>query len=282
MSIADIQYNRIVKTILEDGTFQNAADARGQWADGSPALTKRILNKQLQFDGNEVPILTSKYVQWKSAIKELLWIWQMKSNRVQDLRDMGVHIWDKWEFAEGEWKGTIGPAYGYQLGKKCRTVKGEKLDQVDYILQSSLTGRRNLTSLWGIEDLDQMALEPCVWSTQWVVENGQLHLVVIIRSNDVCLGNPFNMFQYHVLQRMVCQVKNIPIGTLTFKITDAHIYDRHIPMVMEQMKEETFDAPELIIDPSITNFYDFKPEHFNLVNYNYSKPRNYYNYELAE
>lgn len=284
MSNYDLQYNALVHKILAEGKDQEAEDVRARWADSTPATAKNILNFQFQFDWDRdgVPLLTTKHVAWKTAIKELLWIWQQKSNKVQDLRDVGVHIWDKWEFQEGDWKGTIGPAYGYQLGKKCRNVGGVMLDQVDYLLytlSNSPGARRSITTLWDADDLDTMALTPCIWNTQWIRWDGRLHLTVTSRSNDICVGNPFNIFQYYVLQRMVSQVTNIPLGTFTFNITDAHIYHRHIGEVEKQMAEEMYAAPELVIDPTIKNFYDFRIEHFQLNGHYKSKK---YEFEVAE
>jgi len=198
---ADKQYNEIVQDILEDGVWDKGMKVRPKWADGTPAYSKSIIGRSLRFDNCEVPILTTKRVAWKSAIKELLWIWQKKSNVVQDLRDMGVNIWNEWEQEDG----TIGRAYGYQLAKENRKYSGENidydmlshdamlkwageglfyLDQVDYLLhelKNNPASRRHITMLWNPDDLDDMALTPCVYETQWHVKEGKLHLEVKAR-----------------------------------------------------------------------------------------------------
>lgn len=282
MSNFDIQYNHLIKDIIDNGIWDKDQVVRAKWADGTPAYTKSVISRKLHFDNSEVPILTTKQVYWKSAIKELLWIWQKKSNKVQDLRDMNCHIWDEWELPDG----TIGKAYGYQLGKPCRIIPSQrmeqerrmigidfaKLDQVDYLLWSlknNPASRRNIVTLWDKDDLDEMSLTPCVWKTNWIVKQGKLHLIVGIRSNDMALGNPFNIFQYYVLQRMIAQVTGYELGTLTFDIDDCHLYDRHIEPLKEQIQREPLPAPKLWINPNVTNFYDFTPDDFDLIDYKY-------------
>ncbi|GED72340.1 thymidylate synthase 1 [Brevibacillus reuszeri] len=286
MSIADIKYKELISDIIQNGEWDNDKQVRAIWLDGKPAYTKSVISKKLQFDNTEVPILTTKQVYWKTAIKELLWIWQIKSNRVQDLRNMNFHIWNEWEIQEGEWKGTIGAAYGYQLGKPCRAIPSQtieqdkynvgidypKIDQVDYLLWSlknNPSSRRHLTTLWDKDDLDEMSLTPCVWKTNWIIKRGKMHLVVGIRSNDLALGNPFNVFQYYVLQRMIAQVTGYELGTLTFDIDDCHLYDRHQEALIEQIKRDPYPAPTLWIKPEIKNFYDFTIDDFKLIDYKY-------------
>lgn len=281
MSLADAQYNNLINEIIHNGVLDNEYTVRTKWLDGSSAHTKSILSKVMGFDNSEVPILTTKKVAWRTAIKELLWIWQMKSNKVQDLRDMGVHIWDEWELEDG----TIGKAYGYQLGKKCRKVKrklhggkGNPLaleyetynDQVDYLLYELVhnpASRRHITTLWNIDDLDEMTLTPCVYETQWYVKQDKLHLDVRCRSNDMALGNPFNVFQYNVLQRMIAQVTGYALGEYNFYIGDCHLYDKHIQPLSQQIKREQYEAPTLWINPKVKNFYDFTIDDFKLIDY---------------
>lgn len=284
MAIVDEQYKNIIQDILNKGVWEQG-DVRPKYADGTPAYTKSWFGYKLTFDNSEVPILTTKRVAWRTAIKELLWIWQMKSNVVQDLRDMGVHIWDEWELSDG----TIGKAYGYQLGKKNRQLieefkirggKGNKvihaakcvtyLDQVDYLLhqlKNIPNSRRHITTLWNPDDLDEMALTPCVYETQWHVKGGRLHLEVRARSNDMALGHPFNVFQYNVLHRMVAQVTGYKLGHYIYHIGDAHVYDRHIEGITEQISREGYPAPKLWINPEVKNFYDFTIDDFKLIDY---------------
>lgn len=295
---ADKQYKQIIQTIDDIGVMDIGMNVRPVWEDGTPAYTKSWMGQFMTFDGTEVPILTTKKVAWKTAIKELLWIWQLKSNRVQELRDMGVTIWDEWQLEDG----TIGKAYGYQLGKRTYTareypvskVKFELLDpkygyinvhssathlyldQVDYLIQelkNNPASRRHITTLWNPDELGEMALTPCVYETQWYVKQGKLHLDVRCRSNDVALGMPFNIFQYYVLQRMIAQVTGYQIGGFQYYIGDVHIYDRHLDSLREQMNREIFVPPTLKINPNITSFYDFTIDDFELVDYQHGEKK---------
>jgi thymidylate synthase len=276
MSQFDVIYNDIIKEIINNGLWDKDQQVRTKWTDGSPAYTKSIINKQIKFDNSEVPILTTKKVAWKTAIKELLWIWQQKDNNVDNLNKMGVKIWDEWKQSDN----TIGASYGYQMGKKVRRMYAGKalngnptyiyFDQVDYLiheLKTNPSSRRHITSLWNIDDLDYMALQPCVWNTHWQVLEGKLYLTVGVRSNDIGLGNPFNVFQYYVLQRMITQVTGYKLGTLTFNIDNIHAYERHIEPLQEQIERTQYKAPELWINPEITNFYDFTIDDFKLIDY---------------
>jgi thymidylate synthase len=292
ISQADAQYNRVIDTILRVGYWDTDQKVRTVWADGTPAHTISWIGQSMIFDNSEVPILTTKKVAWKTAIKELLWIWQMKSNRVQDLRDMGVKIWNEWELPNG----TIGKAYGYQLGKRTNNaraysvskVKSELLDskygyeyvhssveylfldQVDHLIQELInnpSSRRHITTLWNPDELGEMSLTPCVYETQWHVKGGKLHLEVRCRSNDMALGNPFNVFQYNVLQRMIAQITGLELGNYIYHIGDAHIYSRHAEPIKEQISRPSFEAPTLWINPEIKNFYDFTIDDFKLIDY---------------
>ncbi|WJM64455.1 thymidylate synthase [Bacillus velezensis] len=267
MTQFDKQYNTIINDIINNGVSDEEFDVRTKWdTDGAPAHTLSVISKQMRFDNSEVPILTTKKVAWKTAIKELLWIWQLKSNNVNELNKMGVHIWDQWKQDDG----TIGNAYGYQLGKKNRMLNGEKVDQVDYLLhqlKNNPSSRRHITMLWNPDELDSMSLTPCVYETQWYVKQGKLHLEVRARSNDMALGNPFNVFQYNVLQRMIAQVTGYELGEYIFNIGDCHVYTRHIDNLKIQMDREQYEAPELWINPDVKDFYDFTIDDFKLINY---------------
>ncbi|MGM9988462.1 MAG: thymidylate synthase [Bacillaceae bacterium] len=270
MAEADVQYNQIIKRILNEGKWDGVP--RAKWDDGEPAFAKTILNQRMMFDNSEgIPILTSKKVAINSAIAEILWIWQKKSNVVQDLRDMGSPVWNKFELEDG----TIGKAYGWQLGNKNRPVEDEELDQVDFLIHELKTNpysRRIKTTLWCVEDLPFMSLEPCVYETHWQYWDDKLHLTVNIRSNDMGLGNPFNIFQYSVLHRLIAQVVNIPVGTICFNIDNSHVYDRHVIQLSEQIERKTYQAPELWINPEIDNFYDFTLDDIKLINYQHGEP----------
>jgi thymidylate synthase len=292
MSQADIQYNAIIKDILENGKWDKGTMAK--WSDGTPAHAKSVLNKQMKFDnGKEIPILTSKRVPLKDPIIELFWIWQKKSNVVQELRDMGCTVWDEWELPDG----TVGKSYGWQLRSKFRKVKpndtllqmidnGELsdnvkqnaegfylLDQVDYLLymlKANPYSRRIKTTLWCVEDLDDMALPPCVYETHWQLWDDKLHLTVSIRSNDMGLGNPYNVYQYSILHRLIAQVTGHKVGTICFNIDNAHVYDRHIEALKEQIQKPIHDAPEVQINPNVKSFYDFTLDDIKVINYKHS------------
>jgi len=281
VSYTDIVYNQLIHEILENGVWDDPRYVRARYADGTIARAKSITGVQLKFDNSEVVIPTSKRVPEKAPIHELLWIWQDKSNNVQDLRNRGVRIWDEWEIKEGEMAGTIGPAYGHQLGVKCRNVNGIMMDQVDYViymLKNNPGSRRIMTTLWDKDDLDKMALTPCVWATHWLVKDGKLDLIIQIRSNDMALGNPFNIYQYNVLQRMMAQVTGYELGTFTVNIDDAHIYDRHIEGLRQQIQEKTYPAPKIWINPEIKDFYEFTVDDIKLIDYQWA---NEYKYEIA-
>lgn len=266
MSNTDVQYNKLVKDIIDNGYWDKDQEVRTKWKDGTAAHTKSVIGAQFKFDNSEVAILSAKEVKWKTAIKEMLWIWQQKSNVVQDLKDVGVNIWNEWELPDG----TIGKAYGYQLGKKCLNLNGELVDQVDYLLyhlKHSPASRRHITTLWSVEDLNDMSLTPCVWKTQWFVKENKLHLIVEARSSDVGLGLPFNIFQYNVLQRIIAQILGYELGSYTFNSGDAHIYERHIDALESQLELTQYDAPTLWINPEKTNFYDFTIDDFKLIGY---------------
>lgn len=292
---ADNQYKDIVLEVLfKSGVMNTDEEVRTKWEDGTPAYSKSTTSQVMKFDNTEIPILTSKKVGWKTSIKELLWIWQLKSNDVRVLQKMGVTIWDEWMLDDY----TIGKAYGYQLAKKNRKYPKHKirldllhkdnrihnlhysiyhcfLDQVDYLIQELVNNpasRRHMTNIWCVDDLDKMSLTPCVYETQWHVKKGKLHLEVRCRSNDLGLGNPFNIFQYNILQRMIAQVTGYELGDYTYYIGDAHIYDRHIEPLLEQMSREIYEPPKLWINPEVTNFYDFTIDDFKLIDYKHGEP----------
>lgn len=199
MSKADVLYNQVIENIAMNGVWDKDQEVRTKWKDGTPAYTKSVISQQIVFDGTEVPILTTKKVAWLTAIKEILWIWQKKSNVVEDLRELngtGRSVWDEWEKEDG----TIGKAYGYQMGKPIETgryaqypngdvdihskrkpIFTNQVDKLLFDLEFNPASRRHVTSLWNIDDLHDMALNPCVWHTQWLVKEKKLHLVVGIR-----------------------------------------------------------------------------------------------------
>lgn len=258
----DYYYLSIANKILSEGEMRD--NRTGIRAISLPHVCITI---DLEEDG--FPILASKFVGFKTAVKELLWIWQMQSNDVRKLQDMNVHIWDEWMQEDG----TIGKAYGYQLAKY------KQVDNLIKTIKEDPTSRRMITTLWNIEDLPEMALQPCAFQTLWNINKGKLNCMLTIRSNDWFLGNPFNVAQYAALVHMIAQVTNYKPGRLTVCINDAHIYENHIPQIQEQMglvdMNELFDAyrtdrlckPELVLNEDIKDFYDFTIDDIKLDGY---------------
>lgn len=265
MSRADEIFIENVKDIMENGVWDTNYPVRPHWADGTPAHTIKkfaIVNRyNLQ---EELPILTIRKTAFKSAIDEILWIWQKKSNNVHDLHS---HIWDSW----ADENGSIGKAYGYQLGKKSIYPEGE-FDQVDRVLfdlKNNPHSRRIMTNLYNFDDLHEMNLYPCAYSMTFNVSGDTLNGILNQRSNDMLTANNWNVLQYSILLMMFAQVSGLKAGTLVHVIADAHIYDRHIDIVKEIIAKPQHKAPKLKMNPNVKNFYDFKVEDFELEDYEY-------------
>lgn len=212
----------------------------------------------------ELPILTIRKTNFSATVDELLWIWQKKSNNIADLNS---HIWDSW----ADENGSIGKAYGYQLAQK-HVYKEGMFDQVDRVLfdlKNNPSSRRIMTNIYNFEDLHQMNLYPCAYSMTFNVSGNKLNGILNQRSNDMVVANNWNVVQYAILIKMLAQVSNLEAGELVHVIADAHIYDKHIPILREIMKKEQFDAPKLIMNTKITDFYKFSVEDFALENYKF-------------
>jgi thymidylate synthase len=271
MSLADNIFIHMCKDILENGTSTEGEKVRPKWEDGSYAYTIKKFGVVNRYDlSKEFPALTLRKTAIKSCIDELLWIWQKKSNNVHDLNS---HIWDSWADEEG----SIGKAYGYQLGVKHEYKEG-RMDQVDRVifdLKNNPYSRRIMTNIYVHQDLHEMNLYPCAYSMTFNVtkkkDSDKLVLNGILnqRSNDILAANSWNVCQYAVLLHMLAQVCGYQVGELVHVIADAHIYDRHIPIVRELIERPTYDAPEFWINPEITDFYEFKVEDFELRNYKF-------------
>jgi thymidylate synthase len=267
MSYADRVFVQNMKDIMENGVSDENLPVRPKWLDGTPAHTIKkfcIVNRyDLQ---KEVPILTIRKTAFKNAIDEILWIWQKKSNRVADLHS---HIWDQWVGEDG----TIGKAYGYQLGVKHQYKEGmfDQVDRVLYDLKNNPNSRRIMTNIYTFQDLHEMNLYPCAYSMTFNVSGNVLNGILNQRSNDMLTANNWNVLQYSVLLMMFAQVSGLVPGELVHVIADAHIYDRHIPIVKKIIENPQYDAPKLIINPDVKNFYDFKLEDFQLVDYKYNE-----------
>lgn len=263
MSYADRVFVENINDILENGYSDENLNVRPKWEDGTPAHTIKKFCMVNRYDlSKEFPIITVRKTFFKSCIKELLWIWQKKSNKIADLDS---HIWDSW----ADENGTIGKAYGYQLGVKHKYPEGE-FDQVDRVLfdlKNNPASRRIMTNLYNHHDLNEMGLAPCAYGLTLNVTGNKLNAILNQRSQDMLTANNWNVCQYAVLVHMFAQVSGLEAGEFVHVVADAHIYDRHIPLVKKLLDREQFDAPKFIIDKSITNFYDFTPDSFKLENY---------------
>ena len=245
MSRADLLYRETCARILREGVWDTDQSVRPRWADGSPAHTVKCFGVVNRYDlQEEFPLMTLRRTYWRSCVEELLWIWQKKSNNVHDL---GSHIWDSW----ADESGSIGKAYGYQLGIKYRFPEGEfdQVDRVLYDLKHNPASRRILTSLYNFADLHEMALYPCAYSMTFHVSGNRLNAILNQRSQDMLTANNWNVVQYAVLVHMLAQVSGLVAGELVHVIADCHIYDRHIPLVEQMLELEPYPAPEFRLDP---------------------------------
>ncbi|NLC73198.1 MAG: thymidylate synthase [Ruminococcaceae bacterium] len=266
MSTADRIFIENCKDILKNGFWDIDLPVRPRWEDGQSAHTVKKFGVVNRYNlAEEFPILTLRRTYIKSAIDELLWIWQKKSNNINEL---GSHVWDQWADEDG----SIGKAYGYQLGIKHRYAEGmfDQVDRVIYDLKNNPSSRRILTSIYNFADLNEMALYPCAYSMTFNVSGDTLNAILNQRSQDMLAANNWNVCQYSVLVHMMAQVAGLKVGELVHVIADAHIYDRHVPIIEKLIENKTFDAPKLIIDESINDFYAFTKDSFSLSNYEYS------------
>ena len=263
MSYADKLFIDMCKDILENGYSTEGEKVRPKWEDGTYAYTIKRFGVVNRYDlQKEFPALTLRRTYFKSAVDEMLWIWQKKSNNVKDLNST---IWDEWADADG----SIGKAYGYQLGVKHKYKEGmmDQVDRVLYDLKENPYSRRIMTNIYVHEDLHEMNLYPCAYSMTFNVTDDKLNAVLNQRSQDILTANNWNVVQYAVLLHMIAQVSGLRAGELVHVIADAHIYDRHIPLVKELISREPLPAPTFWINPEIKNFYDFTVDDVRLDNY---------------
>ncbi len=263
MSYADEVFLRNCRDILANGVWDTDRAVRPRWEDGSPAHTVKRFGVVNRYDlRREFPMLTLRRQYFKSAVDELLWIWQKKSNNISDL---GSHIWDAW----ADERGSIGKAYGYQLGVKHRYPEGDfdQVDRVLYDLRHDPASRRILTSLYTFADLHEMALYPCAWSMTFNVSGNVLNAILNQRSQDMLTANGWNVMQYAALLMMFAQVSGLVPGELVHVIADCHIYDRHIPMVERLLELEPYPAPKVTLDGTVQDFYQFTKNSFTVEQY---------------
>lgn len=301
MSKADQIFRDVCLKILNDGVSDEGMDVRPRWDDGTPAYTKKIFGVVNRYNlQEEFPIMTLRRTYWKSALEEILWIYQKKSNNINDLNS---HIWDQW----ADDTGSIGKAYGYQMSVKhpvanvdpCKVEKlfgansvlyvseedfdanpnarlvirkdGKMLmDQVDkvlYDLKFNPTSRRIITTTFIPSDLTEMHLAPCAYSMTFNVSGNVLNAILNQRSQDMLAASNWNVVQYAMLTHMIAQVSGLKAGELVHVISDCHIYDRHIPLVEKILENEPMSAPKFWLDPDVKDFYNFSRESVRIDDY---------------
>lgn len=265
MSYADKVFIDMCNDIIDNGYSTEGEKVRPKWEDGSYAYTIKKFGVVNRYDlSREFPIMTLRRTAFKSCIDEILWIWQKKSNNIKDLNS---HIWDEW----ADENGSIGKAYGYQLGVRHQYKEGmmDQVDRVLYDLKNNPYSRRIMTNIYVHQDLHEMKLYPCAYSMTFNVTGNKLNAILNQRSNDILTANNWNVVQYAVLVHMIAQVSGLEAGELVHVIADAHIYDRHIPLVKELIKRQTYDAPVFRMNPDVKDFYEFTVDDFELEDYKY-------------
>ncbi|MBQ2748093.1 MAG: thymidylate synthase [Firmicutes bacterium] len=263
MSKADVLFVNMCRDIIDNGYSSEGQIVRAKWEDGTPAHTIKRFGVVNRYDlQEEFPALTLRPTFVKSAVDELLWIWQRKSNNIHDLKP---HIWDEWADEDG----SIGKAYGYQMGVKYKFAQGE-MDQVDNVLwclKNTPYSRRIMTNIFNFQDLHEMNLEPCAYSVTFNVTGNKLNAILNQRSQDVLAANNWNVVQYSVLVHMMAQVSGLEPGELVHVIADAHIYDRHIEIVKELIERPQFPAPKFRLNPDVKDFYKFTTDDIEIIDY---------------
>ena len=265
MSIADDIFDRNIKDILSSGYSTENEKVRPHWSDGAPAYTYKSFGIVNRYDlSKEFPMLTQRYQNFKGAVDELLWIWQKKSNNVHDLNS---HIWDSW----ADDTGSIGKAYGYQLGVKHEYKEGmmDQVDRVLFDLKNNPYSRRIMTNIYVHQDLHEMNLYPCAYSMTFNVTGNKLNGILNQRSNDMLVANGWNVCQYAVLIHLFARCSGLEVGEFVHVIADAHIYDRHVSIVEELIERPKFAAPRLVLDEDITDFYKFTVDNIHLEGYEF-------------
>ncbi|MBO6113738.1 MAG: thymidylate synthase [Lachnospiraceae bacterium] len=263
MSKADDLFIKMCTDIIENGFSTEGEKVRPKWEDGTFAYTIKRFGVVNRYDlSEEFPAITLRKTYIKSAVDEMLWIWQKKSNNVHDLKS---HIWDEWADPDG----SIGKAYGYQMGVKHQYKEGmmDQVDRVIYDLKNNPYSRRIMTNLYVHQDLHEMNLYPCAYSVTFNVTGDRLNAILNQRSQDVLAANNWNVVQYAVLVYMMAQVTGFKPGELVHVIADAHIYDRHIDIVKELIKRPTYPAPKFTLNPDIKDFYEFTTEDITIEDY---------------
>ena len=274
MALADKYFKEEVNTILTSGFNDENYEVRPVWVndDGttSPAHTIKTFGVLRSYDlSKEFPILTLRTQPFKTAVKEVIWMWVKKSNNIKDL---DAHIWDAWADEDG----SIGKTYSYQLAQKYDLPEGymDQIDALIYNLKNNPMNRRMIVTMWNPKDLKEMNLAPCCYETIWDVTDGKLNCTLIQRSGDTAAAaasGGFDTIEYAILVHMIAQVCGLKPGILNHYVNNLHIYDRHIPIMQEVLNNPEYDAPEFWINPEVKNFYDFTVDDFKLINYKSTK-----------
>ena len=273
MSKADQLFVKMCSDILDHGTTTQGEKVRPKWEDGTPAYTIKNFGVTARYDlREEFPALTLRRTALKSAMDEILWIYQRKSNNIHDLNS---HIWDEW----ADETGSIGKAYGYQIGQKSQYPEGEfdQMDRVLYDLTHTPYSRRIMTNMYTFADLHEMHLYPCAYSVTYNVthtegdERPTLNMVLMQRSQDILAANNWNVCQYAILLMMVAQSVDMVAGELLHVIVDAHIYDRHVDIVRELIQRPQYPAPKVSLNPDVKNFYDFTTDDLIVEDYQHGE-----------
>lgn len=271
MSKADQLFVSMCKDILDHGTTTEGEKVRPRWEDGSPAYTIKNFGVTNRYDlREEFPALTLRRTALKSAMDEILWIYQKKSNNINDLNS---HIWDQW----ADESGSIGKAYGYQIAQKSHYPEGDfdQMDRVLYDLEHTPFSRRIMTNMYTFADLHEMNLYPCAYSVTYNVTQGEgdekpvLNMVLMQRSQDILAANNWNVSQYAILLMMVARHVDMVAGELLHVIVDAHIYDRHVDIVRELIERPQYPAPRVSLNPDVANFYDFTTDDLIVEDYSH-------------
>ncbi|MGN0085541.1 MAG: thymidylate synthase [Atopobiaceae bacterium] len=269
MSKADDLFIAMCRDILDNGTTTEGQKVRPHWEDGTPAYTIKRFGVCNRYDlRKEFPALTLRRTALKSAMDEILWIYQKKSNNIHDLHS---HIWDEWADEEG----SIGKAYGYQIGQVSEYPEGrfDQMDRVLYDLKHNPYSRRIMTNMYNFQDLHEMHLYPCAYNAIYNVTQDKgsdrptLNMVLVQRSQDVLAANNWNVCQYAILLMMVAQACDMEAGELVHMIADAHIYDRHVPMIEELISRPTYPAPKVSLNPDVHDFYAFTTDDLIVEDY---------------
>lgn len=279
MSVADIKYKELIRDVYENGTWDgsqnNLTNVRAKYSDGSPAYCKSVFGRQVSFEPDEVPLITSKQVYWKAGLKELYLFWILQSTKRSDFEKVNLKFWNEWIINTGYYKDTLGTSYAYQMQRKGRNQVVDLLNN----LVSNPSSKRHLISFWNYEEIEDKALQECCWAFQFHVRGNYLDLLLIQRSCDIGLGLPTNWNTYKGLQYLVARATNYKVGRFIHQIGNLHYYDRHEQDLLQVLKLPEYSQPKLVLDTSKgINFFDYSWEDFKVLDYHHGP---YIPFEIA-